>query len=72
MAVPSQYGFPPSQTSHLIGIGDYTTPWLREWQTAIAKGMESTVLFALDQFCLIGYATPLARRPGRALLMGSV
>ncbi len=70
IALPSQMGFPPAQSSHLVGIGDYTTPWSRERSLAIAAGVESVVLFALDQFCLIGYALPLgsgqktARRQG--------
>ena len=35
--MPAGYGFPPAQRSHLIGIGEYTTPWQKEWQLAIAK-----------------------------------
>ncbi|MGD0498511.1 MAG: hypothetical protein ABSC23_08740 [Bryobacteraceae bacterium] len=69
--LPMQLGFPPAQSSHLVGIGDYTTPWRKERRLALAKGVESVVLFALDQFCLIGYSLPL--RPGlrRAVAMGS-
>jgi hypothetical protein len=70
MAVPQQYGFPRAQMSHLIGIGDSTTPWAREWELAIGQGMESTVLFALDQFCLIGYPLPLRAPARRALYLG--
>ena len=47
---PGQIGFPTAQSSHLIGISDYTTPWVRERSLAIAVGCESVVLFALDQF----------------------
>jgi hypothetical protein len=32
--------------------------------------MESVVLFALDQFCLIGYPAPLAQGLRRSLFMG--
>jgi hypothetical protein len=71
MAVPGAHGFPASQTSHLIGISDYTSPWLREWEIAMAQGLESAVLFALDQFCLIGYGLPLEAVRRRALFMGS-
>jgi hypothetical protein len=71
MAVPAQFGFPASQTSHLVGIGDYTTPWRTEWELAMEEGLESVVLFALDQFCLIGYATDLAPGARRALWMGA-
>ncbi len=68
---PMQNGFLPSQSSHLIGIGDYTTPWLRERALAIAAGDESIVLFALDQFCLIGYGLPLSQSSRRARFMGA-
>jgi len=68
--LPAQFGFPASQSSHLVGISDYTTPWQREQQIASGAKLESVVLFALDQFCLIGYDLPL-RRSGRwARFMG--
>ena len=70
MAVPGQFGFGASQTSHLIGISDYTSPWVKEWEIAIAQGLESVVLFALDQFCLIGYGLPLDGGTRRAVYMG--
>jgi hypothetical protein len=69
--VPVGHGFPPSQRSHLIGIGEYTTPWRTEWSIAIAHGVESVVLFALDQFCLIGYSLPLGRGIRRSSFMGT-
>ena len=53
--LPSTLGFKPTQTSHLVGIGDYTTPWATEVGLALSQNVESVVLFALDQFCLIGY-----------------
>jgi hypothetical protein len=68
--VPAQYGFPASQRSHLIGIGEPTAPWRREWDLALSEGVESVVLFALDQFCLIGYP-PVDRATRRALFMGT-
>jgi hypothetical protein len=68
---PAQRGFPPAQASHLIGISDYTTPWARERSLAIAAGDKSVVLFALDQFCLIGYSLPLNSGPRRARFMGT-
>jgi hypothetical protein len=64
-------GFLATQTSHLVGIGDSTTAWLKEAQTAQGKGLESVVLFALDQFCLIGYQIPLPEGLRRSLKMGS-
>ena len=69
--VPAQFGFPASQRSHLIGIGEPTTPWQGEWDLALGEGVESVVLFALDQFCLIGYSLPIDRATRRALLMGT-
>jgi hypothetical protein len=56
-------GFGPEQRSHLVGLGDATAPWLKEARIAAGKRFESVVLFALDQFCLIGYGLPL---PGPA------
>ncbi len=69
--LPIQSGFPASQSSHLIGISDYTTPWQREQQLALGASLESVVLFALDQFCLIGYKLPLPRSDRRARFMGA-
>jgi hypothetical protein len=56
MQTSANAGFPCTQRSHLVGIGDATTPWRKEVDLAQAQGLESIVLFALDQFCLIGYA----------------
>jgi len=67
---PKTKGFPASQSSHLVGIGDYTSPWSKEQRMAQGEGVESVVLFALDQFCLIGYALPLDRGPRTSAYMG--
>ncbi len=64
-------GFPASQRSHLVGVGDSTTPWLKEVRMAEGQGLESVVLFALDQYCLIGYATPLPLSFRRSIRMGN-
>jgi hypothetical protein len=63
-------GFPPNQRSFLVGIGDSTTAWAKEVNYARAEGLESIVLFALDQFCLIGYPVPLPSGIGRSLYQG--
>ncbi|MGH9558352.1 MAG: non-contractile tail sheath protein, partial [Bryobacteraceae bacterium] len=63
-------GFPASQRAHLVGVGDSTTPWIKEAQRALGRGFESVVLFALDQFCLIGYAVPLPEGLRRSVRMG--
>jgi hypothetical protein len=68
--LPIELGFARERCSHLVGISDYTTPWAKEHRLSQAEGIESVVLFALDQFCLIGYTVPLksavrsARRQG--------
>jgi hypothetical protein len=63
--------FPATQRSHLVGVGDATTAWLKEAQSAQGKGFESVVLFALDQMCLIGYGLPLPGTFRRSVRMGS-
>ncbi len=68
--LPAGLGFPPGRSSHLVGIGDYATPWDRERKLAIASGVESVVLFALDQFCLIGYPLPFERRSASSRYLG--
>ena len=67
IAVGVSLGFLPSQRSHLVGIGDSSTAWLKEARLAEAAGEESVVLFALDQFCLIGYSLPLSRGMRRSV-----
>ncbi len=69
--LPMERGFPPDRSSHLIGVGDYSTPWEKEREMARGEGLESVVLFALDQFCFIGYGVPLKRPGGRSLYMGA-
>lgn len=58
MSVSAAKGFPNNQRSHLVGISDSWTSWMKEVDIAQSQGMESIVLFALDQYCLIGYAAP--------------
>jgi hypothetical protein len=70
IAVCAQKGFSPAKSSHLVGISDYTTPWQRERAFSMSAGCESVVLFALDQFCLIGYPLPLNSGSRRARFMG--
>jgi hypothetical protein len=68
--LPMQLGFGRSQSSHLVGIGEYTTPWSQEQRMAAGEQLGSVVLFALDQFCLIGYGLPLERAARRSRYMG--
>ena len=67
---PQGQGFAPHTSAHLVGIGDVTTPWLKEARLAQASGVESVVLFALDQLCLIGHSLPLPPGLRRATLQG--
>ncbi|MBV8847613.1 MAG: hypothetical protein JO307_32780, partial [Bryobacterales bacterium] len=69
--IDDSFGFPQTQRSHLVGIGDSTTTWPKEARCALGKGLESVVLFALDQFCLIGYGVPLTKGLRRSLRMAS-
>ncbi len=66
MGFSAAKGFPASQRSHLIGIGDATSSWLKETNYAQGEQLESVVLFALDQYCLIGYPVPPAVRSSRS------
>jgi hypothetical protein len=71
IGLPMHLGFAPANSAHLVGIGNYTTPWAKE--SRIAKGLkvDSVVLFALDQCCLIGYGLPISPWPGVGLFMGA-
>lgn len=67
IAMGEPLGFNPDQRAHLVGLGDSTAPWLKEMRIADGKGFESTVGFALDQFCLIGYELPFPQSSRRAV-----
>jgi hypothetical protein len=69
--LPIDLGFSRLGSSHLVGIGEYTTPWQKEIELSQGQGLESVVMFALDQFCLIGYAWPAAGASARSLFMGA-
>jgi hypothetical protein len=62
-------GFLPEQRSHLVGVMDPYTAWLKEVRYAEGKNQDSVVLWALDQFCLIGFPLPLARGGARGSMM---
>jgi hypothetical protein len=69
--LPKQLGFPPEKSAHLIGISDYTTPWEKEARMASGARDASVVLFALDQFCLVGYSWLPDSGTGRSLYLGA-
>lgn len=68
---PSSKGFLRSQSAFLVGPGDSTTTWRKEVDMAMAAGVESIVLFALDQFCLIGYSPSNSRISRRSARHGA-
>lgn len=70
IVLPMQMGFPRSQSAHLVGITGYSTPWEKEALLTLAQNVESMVLFALDQFCLMNCTDPLPVGNRRALFMG--
>jgi hypothetical protein len=63
-------GFSPAQRSHLVGVSDSSTAWLKEVRMAQGAGFESVVLFALDQLCLVGYELPLSTGLRRSIRIG--
>ena len=56
---PLSKGFARSQSSHLIGVSGASQPWNWERRLAKSEDAESIVLWAFDQFSLIGYKLPL-------------
>jgi hypothetical protein len=68
--LPIELGFSTANSAHLVGIGEYTTPWKKEHGMSKGAQLESVVLFALDQFCLIGYEAPVDSNSSRSSYMG--
>ncbi len=68
--VSTAKGFPNEQRSHLIGISDAWTSWMKEADLAQSAGLESVILFALDQYCLIGYPPPPFVKLARSQRLG--
>ncbi|MBI2686421.1 MAG: hypothetical protein HYX27_08900 [Acidobacteria bacterium] len=59
-------GFQRNKRSFLVGPGDSSTTWEKEARIAKKQNLESIVLFALDQFCLIGYPVPFWKQQRRS------
>jgi hypothetical protein len=59
--------FPRERRSHLVGIASESTAWSREARIAEQIVGGSVVLFALDQFCLIGYRVPVSQLQRRSV-----
>ncbi|HYM09936.1 MAG TPA: hypothetical protein VEU62_04355 [Bryobacterales bacterium] len=70
ITLPMSKGFARSAMAHLVGVGDSSQPW--DWERRLAHGelCESVVLFAFDQFSMIGYGLPLSPGQRRSAFMG--
>jgi hypothetical protein len=68
--LPLGRGFPRNRMAHLVGVHNSSEPW--DWERRLAMGelCESVVLFALDQFTMIGYRLPLTRGDRRSAFLG--
>lgn len=68
--LPLDRGFPRSRAAHLVGVHNSSEPW--DWERRLAMGelCESVVLFALDQFTMIGYKVPLGAGVRRTVFLG--
>jgi hypothetical protein len=64
---PATRAFPQSKSSFLVGLMDPFTAWHKEVNFARSANVESIVFFALDQYCLMGYETPLPRSLRRSV-----
>jgi hypothetical protein len=59
--LPLSKGFSRSQATHLIGVSwESPQPWEWERRLARAENLESVVLWAFDQFSMVGYPLPLS------------
>jgi hypothetical protein len=67
ISISAAKGFPEAQRSHLVGIGSTWNAWAKELNLAQAQGVQGLVLFALDQYCLIGYPPPPFVNTSRSL-----
>jgi hypothetical protein len=70
--LPMQMGFAQAHSSHLVGITGYTTPWEKEARISLGENVESVVLFALDQYCLMSCPVPLPLGARQGRHMGAV
>ena len=68
--LPLERGFPRNRSAHLVGVHNSSEPW--DWERRLAMGelCESVVLFAFDQFAMIGYTVPLTAGGRRSRFLG--
>jgi hypothetical protein len=62
-------GFGPGKNAHLTGVGEAMLPWAEEVTMVERRGLESSVLWALDQFCLVGHRLQNWGPGGRAMVI---
>jgi hypothetical protein len=67
--LPLGKGFPRNRAAHLIGVFTPNEPWNWERRLASAHHIESVVLWAFDQFSMVGYTLPLREGVRRARFM---
>ena len=63
---PLTKGFARERSAHLIGVLNATEPWNLERRLSRSEGLESVVLWAFDQFSMIGPRLPLSSGVRRA------
>jgi hypothetical protein len=64
--LPLEKGFSRAKTAHLVGVYSPNDPWNWERRLARANHVESVVLWAFDQFSMVGYWLPLSEGVRRA------
>jgi hypothetical protein len=68
---PAEHAFPRGRRSFLVGVMDTSTAWLKEIRLAKADGVGSIVIWALDQYCLIGFPVPFPSSARRSVRLAS-
>ncbi len=70
IVLPLGRGFARQRTAHLVGCLNSSEPW--DWERRLAHGelCETVVLFAFDQFSMIGYPLPLSPGNRRSTFLG--
>ena len=67
---PQTKGFAVEESAHLVGVFNASEPWDWERRLSRAEGVEHVVLWAFDQFSLIGYPLPLHEGIRRSFFLG--
>ena len=67
---PQTKGFDVEESAHLVGVFNASEPWDWERRLSRAEGVEHVVLWAFDQFSMIGYPLPLSEGVRRSYFQG--